>query len=521
MLKFSNTFINIHFLIFNTSLVIELLSEDFCTSFMSCSFTSKATIVNSVDARDKYLEALEKYMSNQSGMTAESLNAMLEKYLRKLGMKTEDIKAVQEEHLKRFDMKAEESISENYFKLGNESKKPEDKEKSELSPEEIEEILDFTKKEIEGSGQTGAYPALIVNRGICLVINCLFNECLGTAVLSTLNKHPEDDDILPLAYLINCTIANCGSGRHGGVEVRLYGSCIIENCKIYDNGQGIGAWRFPLIVVIRNSEIFNNIREGIMTEEHFVYDNCAQIYIDNCNIHHNQIGLSLQFSREISVTNSSIHSNRSWGIALRNSTIANFDQNDIFRNECGGVRIMFNRFWQTVFSNNRIHDHTGPGLIQSRYLSENQENLCGILTDTYNREPILLLDNLCYNNELHYADLEDLKTFSSKACHLPSCGEKGKFICRKCLYVHYCSNQCQMLDLQDHVEFCFNFREKRIVKIELEKQDVSPSNETIKDFTRKMSLKSLSYKREFLVKVSNGNNHYGFDFEDLGLWHKR
>ena len=99
---------------------------------------------------------------------------MIQKNVRKLGMKTEVIKAIQEEHLKRFDMKAEESISENYFKLGNESKKPEDKEKSELSPEEIEEILDLTKKEIEGSTQSGAYPALIVNRGICLVMNCHF-----------------------------------------------------------------------------------------------------------------------------------------------------------------------------------------------------------------------------------------------------------------------------------------------------------------------------------------------------------
>ena len=134
---------------------------------------------------------------------------------------------------------------------------------------------------------------------------------------------------MPLAHLINCTISNCGGGVHAGVEIRAFGRAIIENCTIHDNGQGISAWRFPLSVVISNSEIFNNKAEGIHTEEKFTYDNFAVIYINNCIIHHNQIGISLQFSREISVTNSSIHSNRSWGIALRNSTIAIFDQNDI------------------------------------------------------------------------------------------------------------------------------------------------------------------------------------------------
>ena len=448
--------------------MVRMLREDFYVFFMSCSFTSKSPMLHTEEDRKKYFEALKKH---------------------------------------------NESIKEK-------DKKIENIELSQLTEREIEEIVNLTEKE-HMNIKSGAQPAIVVKEGLCLLVNCSFHECMGTAVLSTLDRNPKDDDILPLAHLINCKISHCGSGQHAGVEIRVFGSAIIENCSIHDNGQGISAWRFPLRVVIRKSKIFNNIAEGVHTEEHFKYDNYAKIYIDNCNIHHNQIGLSLQFSKQISVTNSSIHSNRSWGVALRNSTIALFDQNDIHRNECGGIKIMFNRFWQTLFSNNRIHDHTGPDIVQTRYLSENQENVHHALTDTYNREPVLTLDNLCYNNELQYADFEDMKLFSSKRCHLPSCGGKGKFVCKKCLYVYYCSKHCQLLDLQDHEEFCINFRERKIVRITLERQDVTPSNKTIEDFTRPLPLKSLSYKREFLIKVSNGNNHYGFDFNDLGRRFKR
>ena len=144
-----------------------------------------------------------------------------------------------------------------------------------------------------------------------------------------------------------------------------------------------------------------------------------------------------------------------------------------------------------------------------------------MLTDNYNREPVLLLDNLCYNNELQYADFEDMKIFSNRTCHLPSCGKKSKFICKKCLYAYYCSKQCQIADTFDHQEFCSNFRERKIIQIILEKKDLYPSNETIEDFTRQLPLKSITYKREFLVKVNNGNNHYGFDLEDFGVRQNR
>ena len=123
----------------------------------------------------------------------------------------------------------------------------------------------------------------------------------------------------------------------------------------------------------------NNKKEGIGTEEMFTYDGDAKILVDNCQIHHNQIGLSLQFSKEISVTNSVIHSNRSWGIYLRNSSIAFFGNNDIFRNDCGGVKVTFNRFNQTLFSNNAIHEHTGPDFVQTRYLSENDHKITELL----------------------------------------------------------------------------------------------------------------------------------------------
>ena len=105
----------------------------------------------------------------------------------------------------------------------------------------------------------------------------------------------------------------------------------------------------------------------------YSYDNSTLLVVEGGSVHHNQIGLSLEFLKYVDVSNCQVFSNRSWGIYLRNSNVASIRENNIFRNDCGGIRVCFNRFEFTAVMKNRIHDHTGPDIVQTSYLSETQE----------------------------------------------------------------------------------------------------------------------------------------------------
>ena len=51
------------------------------------------------------------------------------------------------------------------------------------------------------------------------------------------------------------------------------------------------------------------------------------------------------------------------------------------------------------------------------------------------------------------------------------------------------------------------------MKITLDRKWISnkPSNDTIKNFTKKIPLTNALYKREFLIKANSGHNSFGLD----------
>ena len=357
-------------------------------------------------------------------------------------------------------------------------------------------------------------PVLVVMEGMCLLVNCKVTKSEGTGILSALDRLPKAGEPLPVVFMKNCSVSNCG--KHPGVEVRAFGSAFLDNCNLYDNSQGYSSTHFAKNTVLRNCNIFNNKLEGVIIQEEYTYDNENQASVENCNIHHNQLGISICFPRLVSIKNNSIHSNRSWGVALRNTTVAFLYHNDVFRNECGGIRISFNRFYQTLLARNQVHDHTGPDVLQTRYYHEGQEEdvkaVTGnhFLTSSSNKVPILLLDNIFYNNNIHYSGMSEWKIFSSGRCDLCQ-NSKAKLKCQICLYVSYCSRNCLELHKEAHQEFC-NFSREKVVRIDLERKMIFPRNKTIEDWTRKLPLNSRVYnnkKRGFLVKISQGDNHYG------------
>ena len=364
-------------------------------------------------------------------------------------------------------------------------------------------------------------PALVVGKGLCFLYNCKVTKSQGTGILSALDRLPKFGEPLPVVYLKNSSISNCGN--HPGVEVRAFGSAFLDNCNIFDNHQGIASNHFPKNTVLRNCNVFNNKLEGVLIQNDYTYDGELYGYVENCNIHHNQLGVSIGYPNCVSLRNNSIHSNRSWGITLRNATVAFLCQNDIFRNECGGIRISFNRFYQTLLTRNQIHDHTGPDVMQTRYAYEYQEEqmkaVTGkyVLTSSSNKVPILLLDNVSYNNNIHYSGISEWTIFSTGRCDMCQ-SARARLKCQICLYVTYCSRKCLELHKESHQEFCRYSREK-VVRIVLERRYFSPSNKTIEDWTRPFPLNSRIYKkRSFLVKITQGDNHFGFIASDPGAY---
>ena len=373
----------------------------------------------------------------------------------------------------------------------------------------------FKTEERLNALEGGACPAIVVLRGLCLLLDSEITYSLGAGVLSTYGVSPgvpEEGSQLPMAYLENCKISSCG---FSGVEVRQYGEAIVKDCQISGCGKGMMIWSFPSKVLIQNSKIYNNLYEGIhTTSESQNYDSNIDLEVFNSEIHHNQLGLSLEFSGKINVQKSVIHNNRSWAVALRNSVVAFFGENELFRNECGGFKVMLNRFNQTVFMRNKIHHHTGPDIVQTRYYSEAQEVFVRgigspLLDPELNSVKIITLDNLSFNNDLHYENMSDIEVLSESLCNFCH-AKKIKLKCQNCLFTSYCSQRCLREHRKKHEDFCLFFKENKIIKVTLIREDFTPANDSIEDHTKKMSLGDETYEDEVLIKITGGYDYYGF-----------
>ena len=108
---------------------------------------------------------------------------------------------------------------------------------------------------------------------------------------------------------------------------------------------------------------------------------------------------------------------------MRNSNVATIRGNDVFRNDCGGIRVCFNRFGNTVVMKNLIHDHTGPDFVQTVFKSEGEQQMTPFFNKEANRVPVLVMDNLSYNNDLSYGSIADWRVSMERPCGF--CNKKG------------------------------------------------------------------------------------------------
>ena len=166
---------------------------------------------------------------------------------------------------------------------------------------------------------------------------------------------------------------------------------------------------------------------------------------------------------------------------------------------------------------NRIHDHTGPGLLQTINYNESQEikektllsNLDHTISPTLiNTVKVVEMDNFLYNNELSYGSLVEWKESLDAKCNF--CNKpNANMQCQKCRKVNYCKDSCRMWDISRHKTFCSYFTETNIQKLSITPAYITPTNNLIPNRRRERKLGDYKGK-EFLVKIGAGDNCFGF-----------
>ena len=154
---------------------------------------------------------------------------------------------------------------------------------------------------------------------------------------------------------------------------------------------------------------------------------------------------------------------------------------EVFRNDCGGVRVCLNRFNYTLVMKNLIHDHTGPDFVQTLFKSEGDQGMISFLNREANSVPVLVMDNLSYNNDLSYGSIADWRVFAEER----PCGfcskEEATILCNRCNKVFYCNDQCQASDRKDHKTFCDYFVETNVVELSFPPMQLAPRHKLIED----------------------------------------
>ena len=129
-----------------------------------------------------------------------------------------------------------------------------------------------------------------------------------------------------------------------------------------------------------------------------------------------------------------------------------------------------------------------------------------------NRVPVLVMDNLSYNNDLSYGSIADWRMSTERPCGF--CNKRGaENLCQRCNRVVYCNDQCQSSDKRDHKAFCDYFIETNVVELSFTPEKINRSNKLIEDRTAKKQLKDYKGKN-FLVKISAGDDGFGLDRSD-------
>ncbi|WAR07802.1 HSOP1-like protein [Mya arenaria] len=319
------------------------------------------------------------------------------------------------------------------------------------------------------SGAVG-YPGVVArNGGQVYLKKCKLIRCGGGGALS-IGKGS-------LMNVQNCLIMKM---HNMGVEARNGGLAEVIECEIRHNqshGIAIGPEGRGYI---SGNTISDNGQEGIWAGGVLLlnYDGKPTAASTDpsggsiCTITENIIcnnGKSgISFDGGIyTVRGNRIFDNWLWGLMAKSRSSVNIENNDIFKNKCGGIRIGVNYSAVVFVDGNTIRDHTGPGIFSlnahenDAFLDEYREmnkkfKLPGVIEDEVEMYSVPLLmttRNLLRDNDLGIQHPQQMLQVVQTCCQCAKPSDNLK-TCGRCKKAAYCSKKCQREHWRKHKHMC-------------------------------------------------------------------
>ncbi|CAH1797889.1 unnamed protein product [Owenia fusiformis] len=236
----------------------------------------------------------------------------------------------------------------------------------------------------------------------------------------------------------------------------------------------------------------------------------------------------------ITIQGNKIFENWFWGITLKTRTTGNVQNNEVFSNKCGGIRVGTNYSARILIDSNTIRDHPGPALhtevlrpetkrllkdmsIQSKI----QEGMPQDKVTLYISPPMLTDRNIIRKNGVGKL----LKTNPLEIC--ANCHSKGDLLkCTKCRKTQYCGKACQKQHWNKHKRICKIISGESSVVIKMKETKTSAGLTDATSFCIRIfdpSLKGIGEgippdpdsTQKFVVKVQAGNEARLYDPEAM------
>ncbi|WAR07913.1 hypothetical protein MAR_017871 [Mya arenaria] len=258
-----------------------------------------------------------------------------------------------------------------------------------------------------------------------------------------------------LAEVIGCEIRH---NQSHGIAIGPMGRGFVTGNTISDNGQE-GIWAGGILLMIPG---------GRTTDGSTDASGCSICTItENIICNNGMSGISFD-GGIYTVRGNRIFDNWFWGLMAKSRSSVNIENNDMFRNKCGGIRIGVIFSAVVSVDSNTIRDHSGPGIFSSNahendalpnQLREIKKfiKIPGMIEDEveiYSAPLLMTTRNMLRNND------QDI---------LKKCG--------KCHKAAYCSKECQIEHWRKHKHMCEILLHEYIIDIQM--LDTKDTKETL------------------------------------------
>ena len=383
------------------------------------------------------------------------------------------------------------------------------------------------------TGVTGHSGITAADGGKVFLERCTLDSCGGGGALST-----GKGSVLNVS---NCVIVR---NQQQGLEAREGGKLIAVHNDIRNNGAH-GVLIGPSgTAILRFNYISCNDREGIYAfelnrDEDEILEFCPEskscAFIEENVISYNGLcGISLDGGTFI-INSNKIYENWFWGITAKTRSSCNITNNDIYNNNCGGIRIGFNFSGIIYIDGNSIRDHTGPHIFFLDYPSPMKDMLkhidwtkestrkflgeIGINNPEdepmhYTTPPIVTNRNAFLRNKLtKHHPLHVTELLVENSCSF--CHQNGRHLnrCSECRKAFYCSSECQHNHWKMHKHFCRMFKENFTVSIKMEDTWPNAPHSLVHEFDpysegiHEGPKPDRSSSKRFIVKLQSGHEY--------------